>query len=101
MWGLIILLAVALALLVLIATAVTAHVLTHPPRRTEGVAVARGEPTNPVEAGAKEYTTHTLMFPDGRKIELWDVRGERPDGPLTVMLHGWGDSRLGELIWLD
>ena len=99
--GLLILFGIGLALLVLIGAAVTAHVLVHPPRRTEGVAIARGEPTNPAEAGAPSYCTQRLTTRDGHVIELWDVPGERPDGPVIVMLHGWGDGRLGELLWLD
>jgi hypothetical protein len=101
MWGLLILLAVAWAVLVLIGTVIIVYVVTHPPRRTEGVAIARGEPTTPAEAGAPRYQTRRMKLADGHELELWDVTGNRPDGPVVVMLHGWGDGRLGELLWLE
>jgi len=100
-WGLLVLMAVALLVLVWIGTAVLVYTLVHPPRRTAGVAMARGEPTDPVEAGAPSYETHALVSADGSHLELWEIPGQAPGGPTLIMLHGWGDGRLGELLWLD
>ncbi|MBI1370397.1 MAG: alpha/beta fold hydrolase [Planctomycetes bacterium] len=99
--GLIILLLLALGLLIAILTAAVMYVSTHPPRRTAGTAIAHGQPTDPAEAGARSYETITVKATDGVPIEVWLVEGERTEGPIIVMLHGWGDARIGELAWFD
>lgn len=100
--GLAILFLAAAAVWVVIGAWAVVWVMTHPPRRTAGRMVARGLPTDPVEAGAT-YSVDHIAAADGQEIELWLVDGDdsRPDGPVMVMLHGWGDSRLGKLLWLD
>ena len=99
-WGLFLLLGCCLVLLVLIGTAVMAHLLTHPPRYTVGTAIARGAPTSPREAGF-EYESHGLGLPDGLELALWLVEGRDAQGPVIVMLHGWGEGRIAMLRWLD
>lgn len=78
----------------------TMYVLMHPPRRTYAAAVSRGRPGVPSEVpppdGPIEFDQ--WMFPTrGRECPVWDVRGERPRGPVVVLSHGWGDSRIGAL----
>lgn len=75
--------------------------LTHPPRRTFGVAVAQGRPTDPskltsVAGSPREFESWTIRA-DGRELPVWDVHGENQNGPVLVLTHGWGDSRLGGL----
>lgn len=78
----------------------TMHVLMHPPRRTYASAVSRARPGDPSEipppAGPLEFERWTFRS-RGRDLPAWDVRGARPRGPVVVMSHGWGDSRLGGL----
>lgn len=87
----------------------TAHVLTHPPRRGLGWAVARGLPSTPGElsgewgmARAFEAWELTVRV-RGRGVDLpvWDVRGEAKDGPVLVWLYGWGESRVLALPRLE
>jgi pimeloyl-ACP methyl ester carboxylesterase len=99
LWGLLILLAAGLAVVFILGVLTLGRVLVRPPRRTVGGAVARGLPTDPAEAGA-EYERRTVRDADGRPIEVWLVEGEAPRGPVIVLLHGWADGRLGELLWL-
>ena len=98
-WGLIILLIVAaVAVQLLIAWAVLRQ-LGRPDRRSAGHALAMGEPTTPQEAGygAEELT---VELDDRPPIDLWLVTGGRPDGPVMLLVHGWGDSRTTALRWL-
>jgi pimeloyl-ACP methyl ester carboxylesterase len=30
-------------------------------------------------------------------LPVWDIRGDRSDGPEFILTHGWGDSRIGAL----
>ncbi len=99
--GLFILLLIALAAVVTVCAVLLSIQLVKPPRHTIGGAVARGLPTDPKEAGAGEFETQTIRDAGGEEMELWLVKGTDPGGPTMVLLHGWGDSRLGELLWLD
>jgi len=98
-YGLAILFGVALLVLAALMTAMIAWRIAHPVRRTVGWAVANDLPTDPGEAGA-DYETITIEDADGRPLDLWLVTGDAANGPVVVMLHGWGDGRLGELLWL-
>lgn len=98
--GLLILLATAWCVLVVVFTAVLAYKLCHPPRLTEGVALARGMPADPGEAGAKQWHVWSVQDSDGQPVEVWDVGGGNY-GPIVVMLHGWVDGRIGQLQWLE
>jgi pimeloyl-ACP methyl ester carboxylesterase len=31
------------------------------------------------------------------ELPVWDIQGDKPDGPLFILCHGWGDSRIGGL----
>lgn len=98
-FGLLILFAVAIAALVLLGSVGVAWYLTHPPRRTEGSALAEGIPFDPQQAG---YGYEAIeLDAEGGTLELWLVPGQATDGPAFVLLHGWGDSRIGSLAWLD
>lgn len=46
--------------------------------------------------GARAFTAWTF---ESRGLELaaWDVVGERAEGPVVILTHGWGDSRVGGL----
>ena len=97
--GLLALLAVSLALLIALVTAIMVRVMVRPPRRTGGNAIARGNPTDPVEAGAPGFETASVSADDGTPIELWIAQGDDREGPIVILLHGWADSRYGSLLW--
>ncbi len=95
--GLFFLLALGAALFVLCASIGTAWFLTHPPRRTLAWALAKSQPADPsqlVDSRAFRDWSHTSR---GHALRVWDIAGDRPDGPTVILTHGWGDSRLGGL----
>jgi len=101
--GLAQLLLVGLLLAFLWSVAWTIWRLTHPPRRTYASALARGRPGDPGELPAgpggerRTFTSWPLRTIDGLDLPVWDMRGDDPAGPVLIMTHGWGDSRIGAL----
>lgn len=75
-------------------TVFTALRLTHPPRRSTGWAVARGLPTDPSELIPPLPFESAQFVRAGRTMPVWRVRGGDPAGPLVVLVHGWGGSRV-------
>lgn len=98
--GLLILMLIALVLVLVAGGAAVAHRLTHPPRLTYGTQVARELPTDPHDLGFA-FTTRAIPLERGRSLEAWEVEGGREDGPTLIMLHAWGNGRLGQLAWLN
>jgi pimeloyl-[acyl-carrier protein] methyl ester esterase len=98
--GLLILLAVGLFFAWALMVLYTAWALSHPGRRTYGFAVARNLPGDPSELLVGDPPTHALTFTSwsfrsrGRDLPVWDVPGLNPAGPVFVLTHGWGDSRV-------
>jgi pimeloyl-ACP methyl ester carboxylesterase len=93
--GLMQLLLVGLSVAVSAAAFHTAWSLTHPRRRTYAWAVARKMAGDPGELNPpRAYDLFTFR---GRRTELpaWRVPGDAPQGPVVVMTHGWGSSRVG------
>ncbi|MEM9372018.1 MAG: alpha/beta hydrolase [Planctomycetota bacterium] len=84
----------------LAAVAHTAWSLLHPPKRTYAWALHRQLPGDPGELDpALDY--EPFMFRGARReLPAWRVTGRNPSGPVVVMTHGWGSSRLGGLIRL-
>jgi pimeloyl-ACP methyl ester carboxylesterase len=79
----------------------TAWMLTHPPRRTYASAIARGKPGDPSELPRARDFRYWSLRSRGRELPVWDIAGERPEGPVVILTHGWGDSRIGALARLD
>ncbi|MCE9591045.1 MAG: alpha/beta fold hydrolase [Planctomycetes bacterium] len=98
MIGFLVLFLAAAALLAAIGTCFIVHQLTHPPRQTYAVALARQMPLSPGEIGM-EFTEDELRLSDGRTTPAWIIKGQHEDGPTVVITHGWGDSRYGALGW--
>lgn len=90
--GLLILLSAAAGLIVVVGTWSLIWVMTHPPRRTYGWAVARQLPASPAEAGLRADET-TFNFRDGAHAPAWLIDGARPLGPVFIVVHGWSSSR--------
>jgi pimeloyl-ACP methyl ester carboxylesterase len=103
--GLLQLLAAGLVLFILFLTAWTAWTLTHPPRRSYAWAVSRGFPGDPMEllgaipgraVGRCSFESWTFTS-RGRTLSVWEIAGDDPVGPLAILTHGWGDSRIASL----
>ncbi|MDP1660753.1 MAG: alpha/beta hydrolase, partial [Phycisphaerales bacterium] len=84
---------------------------THPPRRTYGTALARGQPGTPGEldsarfgVGARAFSEWFLDRPGrggGVGLPVWEIPGDDSSGPTVIFTHGWGDGRLGGLLRLE
>ncbi|MEM7754187.1 MAG: alpha/beta hydrolase [Planctomycetota bacterium] len=74
-----------------------AHRLTHPPRRTYGWAVAKNRPGTPGELDEPVAFEERTERHAGRSILLWEIEGLRAGGPVIVLTHGWGESRIHAL----
>lgn len=99
------LLALGWVLGVSLMTAYTLWVLTRPPRRTYASALARGRAGEPSEipedwGGARVFEAWTFRT-RGLELAAWDVQGERADGAVVILTHGWGDSRVGALARVE
>ena len=91
--GLLVLLGAGLALVVLVGSALTAHRLRRPPRRTAAWAAAKNAPADPGELdNPREFRTGAF-----RGCEYWEIPGDASEGPLVVVSPGWGDSKIGAL----
>lgn len=100
MAGLIALLLLGGALALIASILVVAHALTHPPRRTYGSAVGRGLACDPSELDPPRAFVAWSLASRRLDLPVWDVPGDDPDGPVVIMVHGWGDSRIGGLVRL-
>ncbi|CAG0955403.1 Putative non-heme bromoperoxidase BpoC [Phycisphaerales bacterium] len=101
MLGLLGLLAVGLVIAILAMTGYTLWALTRPPRRTYASALVRDRPGDPGELppgprGPRPWTSWTLTW-QNLDLPVWDITGDDPSGPVVVLSHGWGDSRIGAL----
>jgi pimeloyl-ACP methyl ester carboxylesterase len=78
--------------------AFTYHALRNPPRRTYGVALAQGRAGDPSEIEGLTLAWEEWTFTSrGRALPVWSIAGDKADGPVIVLTHGWGDSRIGGL----
>lgn len=82
-------------------TAWTLHRLLHPPRRTYATALAQGRPGQPDQLRGptgtpRSFESWTISW-RGMDLPVWDIAGDAPSGPVVIMTHGWGDSRIGAL----
>ncbi|MBL0868965.1 MAG: alpha/beta hydrolase [Phycisphaerales bacterium] len=89
----------------------TAVVLRNPPRRGATWALAKNAPEDPMQASAGRAKFETWRFAygggaggeRGGECEVWEIAGQRADGPVVIFSHGWGESKvtsLNRLWWL-
>lgn len=98
--GLLLLLGEGLVVGLVAVIAHTIWTLTHPPRRTFTTALAAGRPTDPSKlTGGPSFEEWTFRSSarGGLDLPVWDVKGRHAAGPVVILTHGWGDSRLGAL----
>ncbi len=100
MIGLFVLFVLAGALVVAFITLAGLRFLTHPRRVTFATMVAYGLPTSPMDLGYL-FEERTLKARDGLAIPSWIVQGQDATGPITIMSHGWADSRFGMITPLQ
>ncbi len=103
MFGLIVLLLTAGALLIALMTTLLVRGVTQPPRHTDGYALARNMPTDPSDLDLR-FESWMLDRPDGTSLPVWEIDLHRPDSSqlLTlVMVHGWGQSKIDMLARLE
>ena len=83
----------------ILVTAATWEAL-RPPRRSAGWALGRGLPADPGDLDVP-FEEWTLDRPGDIRLPVWDVPGLAADGPVLILLHGWGRSRLTWLPFLN
>lgn len=97
--GIAVLLAQAAVILIAVVCWRMYRMLTRPPRRTAGHALAEGYPIDP-SGLAMAYTDITLKDSQARPHPAWRVEGQQEDGPIAIVIHGWADSRYQSQAWL-
>ncbi|QOI99381.1 MAG: alpha/beta hydrolase [Phycisphaeraceae bacterium] len=98
--GLIPVLVLGLALVVAGVWLWTWRMLRRPPRRTYAWAVSRGLPGDPGEMCPPRTFNAWSCRRGSADLSVWDVRGDDPSGPVVVISHGWGDSKVVALLRL-
>ncbi|MGH7130582.1 MAG: alpha/beta hydrolase [Phycisphaerales bacterium] len=79
----------------------TGWILTHPPRRSRGWAVARSLPSDPAElTPSRAFEADDRAILAGLRCPVWHVPGDDPAGPVVIVSHGWGESRVHGLARL-
>jgi uncharacterized protein len=90
--GLLFLLLTAGAMLAALLTAGLMYRLMFPPRHGLGWALAKGYPADPGALGTA-YVDRHFTLRGGGCTAGWVVTGGRPDGPMVIASHGWGENR--------
>ena len=90
---LLLLFSIAATAMVVLMVLATMREATRPMRRTMGWALGRGMPTDPGDVDAP-FESWEIDRPGGVRLPVWDVPGHLDSGPILVLVHGWGRSRL-------
>lgn len=101
MLGLLVLLAVGLVVYWAALVGVTVWRLTHPRRQTYAWAVARGRPGDPGELDPTLRFRSFSFRGEHHDLPAWEIEGGSPGGPVVVITHGWGESRVGMLRLIE
>jgi len=111
--GLLILLLAGVGLTFVFAVASVAWEALHPRRRTVSWALATGGPADPDALALPHPAPWPVAAPgrdaaptwrlidhrasDGTSLPAWELDGDDPAGPVTIIVHGWGRSRWDSL----
>jgi len=106
--GLLILLAIALAVTFVVLTTLIVTEARRPPRHTAGYALARGLACDPAELGLA-FDQWWLDLGRGVRLPVWEIADARRGGPgpapahslTAILVHGWGHSRIDMLPRID
>lgn len=99
--GMVTLLGAGLALYLGVLTVWTVRRLRRPARRTYGWAVSKGLAGDPSELDGGGLAFDEWTFSRvGVEFRVWDVQGARGTGPVVIVTHGWGGSRVDMLARL-
>jgi len=102
-WLIFLLVLVAVAAILCAATIVLmAWSLTHPPRMTDGRAMAIFRRLSPADLGlAFEETRFQVRETSGRalKIAAWWIPNPGAEGRCAVLIHGYADAKVGVIAW--
>jgi pimeloyl-ACP methyl ester carboxylesterase len=99
MFGLLILFAFALVLLIALLTLMLAWEMRHPPRHTAAYAIARSMAADPGELNLP-FDSWSLDRADGTQLLVWEIQNPESKAPnsfTAVFIHGWGHSRIDSL----
>lgn len=81
---------------------VTARALARPNRRTYAWAVSRSRPADPSELPTpRPFQTIQIRHTALESGPAWIIEGHRPDGPVVIFCHGWGETKMDILQRLD
>lgn len=99
--GVVTLLGAGLALYLIVLTVWTVRRLRRPARRTYGWAVSKGLAGDPSEldGGGRAFDEWSFAR-GGVEFGVWDVPGGNDTGPVVIVTHGWGGSRVDMLARL-
>jgi uncharacterized protein len=98
------------AMIALVGLALTAavilaasQILVHPPRMTDGRAMAILKRLSPADLGL-EFQDFTFDIRDeqtGASLRMagWWIRNPRGDDRCAIVLHGYGDAKIGAIAW--
>lgn len=98
--GLVVLFGTAALVILVALVAAAVRESLRPARRSTGWALGVGWPVDP-EAAGFPCEHWTLDRPGDVRLPVWDVPGRLTDGPVLVLLHGFGRSRLTWVPYLD
>ncbi len=90
--GLIILVCIAALIWMLLALGVTVRCLRRPRRHSMVRAISMGHPVDPEEAGW-HADSWTVSCDDGIQMPVWSIKTTE-QGPVTILIHDWGESRI-------
>ena len=90
--GLMILVCTATLIWGLLALVTAVRCLKRPRRHSMVRAISMGLPVDPEEAGW-DVDSWSVSCPDGIEMPVWSIRTGGA-GPVTVLIHDWGDSRI-------
>ena len=101
MFGLLVLFAIALAILISLLTAMLVRDMRRPPRHTDAYAIARGMACDPGDMDLA-FEEWMLDRPDGAILPVWEIGDQgRSDSLTAVFVHGWGHSRIDSLARIE
>lgn len=99
LFGLVFLVCIAALVWMVLAIGVTLRCMHRPRRHSMVRAISRGHPVDPQEAGWNAESW-SVSCNDGLEMPVWSIKVSQK-GPVTILIHDWGDSRIDCLPFLE